>query len=94
MIRSLDIFDITGYFERQVDSTHVVSFWRIPLGDPHLMLIFFDDEGVAKTFADRWDKIPEMASLMTIEEYDHAMAQRKERKRLEVESNDAYQGIV
>lgn len=73
-----DIFNITGSFEREETTTHVVNFWRIPGGTDYTnatpVNIFYSDEEAAKEFCAKWDGPPEMPSLMTIEQYDEIVA--------------------
>ena len=59
---------------RQEDSTHVVSLWHIPGGtDYHnaeKVYAYFTNEENAKAFETRYERIPEMAILLTIAQLD------------------------
>lgn len=85
------MYAITGWLERQEDTTHVVNLWYIPGGYRYdaatPINIFYSDEEEAKRFADKWDQIPEMAILMTIERHDElaAKAAKRQAERLEYE---------
>lgn len=62
-------------FPRNLDTTHVVSWWHIPGGcDYHNAtpcIAFFDNKEAAKEFArEKGDYPPEMATVYTIEQYD------------------------
>lgn len=73
MARMADQFDLIYPREPEDDTTHVVSLWNIPGGydysNARVLCQCFPNEVLAKEFEKRWDQVPEMAVMMTVEEY-------------------------
>jgi hypothetical protein len=76
-----------GWYEQQEDSTHVCSMWHIPNGTDYdkamIMYVFFSSEKDALGFAAQWDAPPEMAVVMTLQEYLDIKARVAEIDRIE-----------
>lgn len=70
----LDLNNTGGTFDRQPNSTHVVSLWHIPNGGEYSSAtahnVFFSDEASAKAFEKTWEMPPEIALLTSIEQHD------------------------
>ena len=70
-MNTTQIAEFGGLPTRQKDTTHVVSFWHIPGGcdysNAEVFYAYFSEEEKARAFAKKYENIPEMANLITIE---------------------------